>query len=177
MKRKGRLRGRPNSVEQARGAFGLVKRSGGRGSWGCCCGQANVAVDSPGSDADAAVTDARPVAAMAALVDRDVWQVRDDASIHTVRIEVRVQVSRQLQFDVAVDAVQRNAFLLDALHAGENVSVDASERSSAAGARDVHLAVDAAQVNWSVDLTDDDRAVHASSRECNLARQFQSNVL
>src|ERR1051326_8314338 len=118
----------------------------------------NVAVNSVRGDADAAVTDARPVAAMLAFIDRDVGQIGNDAPVHSARVEVGVDVGRQLQLDVAIDTAQRDAFLIDALDSSENISVDAFETRNAGSFRDVDLAVDTAEFDRAFNLTNDDRS-------------------
>src|SRR6185369_1614357 len=77
--------------------------------------EADVAVDALRRDARTASTDARPVTSSLALINRNVWQVRNNPAIHSTCIEVRIDISSELQFDVAVNPVQRDAFLIDFL--------------------------------------------------------------
>ena len=129
-------------------------------------GQADIAVNSLRGDSDSACADARPVvAALATLVDRNVRQVGNNSSIHSLGVEVGIQVFRQLQFDVAIDAAQRDTIEIDLLQPDDDASIDAFEARSSVGTRNLYPAVDPGNFNCTIDVAGRKRAVNTFREE------------
>src|ERR1041384_4002175 len=101
-----------------------------------CC-EADISVDALGGDAGAAGADACPVASPLRLFDLNVWYLGNNLSIHAARIEVSIHVRRQFQFDIAINAVERNAISIELLQANNHAAVDSLERRPSYSASDL----------------------------------------
>src|SRR5690242_3824849 len=93
-----------------------------------------------------------------------------------MRIKVSIEIRTYHQFDVAVDATERESFIVQLFQTYGDVAVDAIKLCGCSSSY-LHSAIDPSNFNRTIDRANSYSTIHTFCMKRNVAGQLQRNAL